>query len=261
MDLRLRRLNNQQRARVGSEAKRSAPLRHAGARRRFGARFRCSWREEACVYCTPVRSDSLRTLVPLLVALLLASLAPGAAPAASAAELPLGKANYAMVIAGLGASSTANWVRLGQYTFATDGTVSEQHWHWTQRDRVTRSSTGIEAAGCTSRDCVVQTANGYQSTGASQSLHGQYAVTGDTLRITWDDGQWEEWTLSSATDGALGTAEFAGSNAAWSARVPMSEIGALDHADLGWVGVAASLNQTTSQGALADDIGVFRILG
>ncbi|MEO3753455.1 hypothetical protein [Streptomyces sp. B6B3] len=318
---------------------------------------------------------SLRILVPLLAALLLMPLAPGAVPAASAAELPLGKANYAMAVGGLRTTSTQNWGRLGQYTFATDGTVSEQHWHWTQRERVTRSSIGIQAAGCTSRDCVVQTANGYQSTGASETLHGEYTVTGDTVRITWDGGLYEEWTLTPSADGALVTTELGdnnfgathgygnGSNAAWSARVPMSEIAALDHSALvhrydlwkttteqsepyidhgdgnpfwiqdwnvcdggqclgaesanpsqyyvapareptghrrdtlwhwvraladgrdewcytgnshvkpmiqviddngdfhGWVGVEASLNQTTSEGALADDIGVFRILG
>ncbi|NED93870.1 hypothetical protein G1H11_00890 [Phytoactinopolyspora alkaliphila] len=60
--------------------------------------------------------------------------------------------------------------------------------------------------------------------------------------MTWSgDGGWEEWTIASAADGALATLEFSGSsfgathgygygsNAAWSARMPMSTIAAADH--------------------------------
>lgn len=289
---------------------------------------------------------------------------------------PLGKQRFAIAVGGLRADSTQNWVRLGLYDFAADGTVSERHWHWSQRNRVRRAYTGFQASGCPSRDCDVQTAAGYQSTGASKTLEGTYTVSGDTLRVTWDGGQWEEWTLSESAGGALAAVEFAdsnfgvtygfgyGSNAGWDARVPMDQIAAGDHSALvhryhlwkttsdnqdpfidegdgnpfwvtdwttcgggqclgavtgenttqyyvapandptghrrdtlwgwrtanadgrgeycytgnshvkpmvqvvddngefhGWVGVEGSLNQTTDQGALADDIGVFRIIG
>jgi hypothetical protein len=166
------------------------------------------------------------------------------ASAAQAATLPLGKARFVVSVGGLSASSTTNWVRIGQYTFAADGTVSERHWHWSQRTRVTRAYTEFRASGCPSRDCVVQTAGGYQSTGASQTLNGTYTVTGDRLRVTWSGGQWEEWTLTSQAGGTLAGLSYAGSNfgathgfgygsnAAWDARASMAKIDAVDHTKL-----------------------------
>lgn len=182
------------------------------------------------------------TLVILAAAALLLSLLP--ASYASAAALPLGKQHFEFSVGGLNASSTTNWVRLGMYDFASDGTVSEQHWHWSQTDRVTRAGTGFTASGCPTRDCQVMTAGGYQSTAASQTLSGTYSITGDTLRVTWSNGQWEEWTLSSMADGALAQATFAGSNyganygfgygsnAAWSQRIPAATIAATDQTTL-----------------------------
>lgn len=180
----------------------------------------------------------LRISAALVLAAGLA-LAVGPPDPARAAGLPLGKAHYAVAVGGLSTSSTANWVRLGMYDFSTDGTVSERHYHWSQRTRVTRVNTDFLAAGCPTRDCVVKTAGGYQSTGAQQTLTGTYAVTGDRVRITWSGGQWEEFTLTSTDGGALADLELvgnnfgatygfgAGSNAAWSARVPMSRIAAV----------------------------------
>lgn len=161
--------------------------------------------------------------------------------AAKAEALPLGKQHFTVAVGGLDASSTSNWVRLGQYTFHDDGTVTETHWHWSQRIRVNRTYTGFVATNCPTRECNIQTAGGYQSTGASKTLSGTYTVAGDTLRVTWSGGIWEEWTVSSEADGALAELTFEGanytathgygygSNAAWSARVPMSTIAAADH--------------------------------
>lgn len=163
---------------------------------------------------------------------------------ASAAELPLGKHNFTVAIGGLSAESTTNWVRLGLYTFHPDGTVSETHWHWTQRVRVVRTYTGFMASGCPTRNCEVQTAGGYESTGASQTLQGTYDVSGDTVRITWSGGQWEEWTLQSRDSGTLVEASYLrsnfgatygfgyGSNAPWSERVSAADIAAVDHTSL-----------------------------
>lgn len=333
------------------------------------------------MFRTPARLPGVRVSMSSLFALavLVTTLIPVSSAASdteTAAGLPLGKPRFAVAVGGLRAESTANWVRLGQYDFAADGTVSERHWHWSQRDRVERAYTGIQASGCPSRDCNVQTAAGYQSTGATSTLEGEYTVSGDILRISWNTNQWwEEWKLTSKAGGALAEIEFLGSNfgathgfgygsqAAWNARVPMAEIAAADHDSFvhryhlwkttgdnpephidsgdgnpfwmrdwtacgsndlclggtttgtqyyfaaarepaghrrdtlwhwwtshadnrgeycytgnshvkpaiqivddngefhGWVGVEASLNQTTDQGALADDIGVYRIVG
>lgn len=191
------------------------------------------------------RRRAARFLAPaaslLLLLLLLGVLgAPAASHAAAAVELPLGKANYAIAVGGLNATSRTNWVRLGQYTFATDGTVSEQHWHWTQRTRVQRADTGFQAQNCVARNCSVLTAGGWQSTAASQTMSGTYTVTGSRLRIVWSNGLWEEWTLGPLASGALSNVELAGndfgatygfgngSNAAWNARISAATIAAID---------------------------------
>lgn len=162
------------------------------------------------------------------------------ATTAQAVALPLGKANFTIAVGGLRASSTENWVRLGQYTFTTNGTVSERHWHWSQRVRVVRSYTAYTAANCADRDCRVATAGGYESTGAAKTLTGSYTVSGSTLRVTWNGGQWEEWTLTAKAGGALANVELRGSNfgathgfgngsnGAWGARKPLSAIAATD---------------------------------
>lgn len=164
--------------------------------------------------------------------------------APSGPTLPLGKANFAVAIGELRTNSTKNWVRLGQYTFAADGTVSERHWHWSQRTRVNRSYTGFTASGCVARACNVQTAGGYHSTGASKTLSGTYRVSGTKLHIAWKDGDWEDWTLGSLADGSLASVELAGnnfgathgygngSNAGWSARASAATLVAVDHAKL-----------------------------
>ncbi|MFD0688178.1 hypothetical protein [Actinomadura fibrosa] len=188
---------------------------------------------------------------PLAVALLVMALLVAAPPVAAAADvragearLPLGKANYAVAIGGLNAGSTANWVRLGQYTFATDGTVAEQHWAWSQRTRVVRTSTGNLAEGCTERDCTVLTAAGWESAAAARRMTGHYAVHRDELLVWWGDGLWERWLLRPQARGRLGGIELVddnfgathgfgdGSNARWDARVPAAAVAAADHTRL-----------------------------
>jgi hypothetical protein len=186
-------------------------------------------------------------------AVLLAGVLPAAwavsAPSATSstaavAELPLGKRHFAIAVGGLRVDSVQNWVRLGLYDFAEDGTVTERHWHWSQRKRVVRSYTGFQASGCPSRDCEVQTGGGYESSTAPESLAGTYTVEGDRLRITWNGGLWEEWTLSERAGGALAAVEHVdnnfgmtygfgyGSNAGWDARVSAEQIAAIDHETL-----------------------------
>ncbi|MFC5744290.1 hypothetical protein [Actinomadura rugatobispora] len=169
------------------------------------------------------------------------AMAAGKPPDARPTRTPLGKSNFAIAMGGLRADSTANWVRLGQYTFSDDGTVSEQYWQWSQLTRTVRVSTGNAAAGCTERDCVVPTAAGWQSTEASLLLEGRYRVDGDRLHISWEDGQWEDWTLTSLAKGTLAGVELEGnslgathgfgngSNVSWTTRVPAAKVAAADH--------------------------------
>jgi hypothetical protein len=178
------------------------------------------------------------TLALLAVAVLATALLP--ASTAQAAALPLGKARFTIAVGGLKTSSLENWVRLGQYTFTADGKVSETHWHWSQKDRVVRTSTGVKASGCTSRDCYVMTGGGYESTGASATLSGTYTVSGSTLHVAWSGGQWEDWTLTPKANGALADVELAGdnfgathgfgagSNAAWDQRTSIASTASMD---------------------------------
>ncbi|WP_419992581.1 hypothetical protein [Streptomyces boninensis] len=180
----------------------------------------------------------IATLALLAVAAIMAAILPPSM--AQAAELPLGKANFTIAVGGLKATSTHNWVRLGSYTFTTDGKVTERHWHWSNDKRVKRTSTGFKASGCTARDCNVMTAGGWESTAASSTLSGTYAVAGDKLRVTWSDGKWEDWTLTSRSGGALANVELAGSsygvthgfgagsNWAWDKRVPVASLASAD---------------------------------
>jgi hypothetical protein len=70
-----------------------------------------------------------------------------------------------------------NWNRLATYSFSsTTNQVTESHWHWTQRVRVSRSYAGNMATACVARNCNVQTGNGFQSTSAPDHLTGTYTV-------------------------------------------------------------------------------------
>ncbi len=183
-----------------------------------------------------------RALILCAVTLLIS--APHGTSNAETARLPLEKTNFAVAIGGLDAASTTNWVRLGQYTFAADGTVSAQDWYWSQRIRVRRASTGVPAENCAGRDCTVLTAAGWQTTETAQEQRGTYTVANDSLNVTWTDGQHEDWKISSLAGGKLSGIELTGnnfgatlgfgngSNAPWTARVPATVIAAAQHAEL-----------------------------
>ncbi|MEU4480169.1 hypothetical protein AB0F68_19220 [Micromonospora sp. NPDC023966] len=149
---------------------------------------------------------------------LLGSGLPGAAAAASAADpaasnAPAGMHQFVVSIGEVRASVRTNWVRLATYTFTDTNEVVESHWHWSQRDRVTRSSTGVTAANCAARNCVVKTSNGFQNTAAPNTLHGTYTVDGPLLRVTWDGTTgWEEWTVSEPIPGKLARLAYVGNS-------------------------------------------------
>lgn len=163
---------------------------------------------------------------------------------AAQSEAPGGMYRFTVAIGGLKASSRTNWVRLGTYSFTASGQVTESHFHWSQRVRVTRSYTGVSAANCVARACQVQTAHGFQATSQPDHLAGSYTVTGSTLHIDWSGNGWEEWTVSQPISGKLtklaykassfgGTHGYGyGSNSAWTARASMAQVAAFDHTKL-----------------------------
>ncbi|GAA4901252.1 hypothetical protein LX16_0455 [Stackebrandtia albiflava] len=157
---------------------------------------------------------------------------------------PAGMNNFTVAVGRVDPGVRTNWQRLATYRFGTDGTVTEQHWHWTQSRRVKRSYTGVQASDCPARDCNIQTANGFQSSSAPKQLTGRYTVTGDVLRVEWTGDQWEEWRVSQPIAGKLAELTFLrsnfgathgygfGSRASLSDRATTAELAAIDHTDL-----------------------------
>lgn len=176
------------------------------------------------------------------VALALVGMAP--ATQAEEAALPGGMSRFTVAVGSLQTSVRTNWVRLATYSFAADGTVTESHFHWSQRKRVTRSSTGVPAKDCVARDCTAHTASGFQATSQPEHLSGTYTVSGSVLRVEWPGTGWEEWDLSEPIAGKLTKLTFRassygvthgygyGSNADWATRASMADIAAFDHSTL-----------------------------
>ncbi|MGW4794968.1 hypothetical protein ACWEPC_21410 [Nonomuraea sp. NPDC004297] len=168
------------------------------------------------------------------------------AAAVSATPLPGGKSTYVVSQGHLKAASQQNWLRLGTYRFAANGTASASQYLWWQRNPEARQSTGmVPDKGCTTkaggsasrpRMCRVLTAGGY--TGApDESRTGTYTVSGGVLTIRWKIAQaWtEQWTVHSSPDGKLARLDLKGSslathgygygsNAAISTRRAMSSV-------------------------------------
>lgn len=135
-----------------------------------------------------MRGTTRGVLVGVLV-VLLGLLAAGYSPPARAAALPGGKANWVAAVGGL-TSGTAyrNWVRLGYYQFAPDGTVVHNWWHWSQRDQPPRVRTGVDFECSTSTDvppeCDVLTGEGF--TGPPEGgFTGTFSVSGSALTVSW----------------------------------------------------------------------------
>lgn len=174
--------------------------------------------------------------------------APAAAPASAAAlaALPGGKSTYVVSQGHLKASSQQNWLRLGNYRFAANGTVSASLYLWWQRNPKARQRTGTrpdpscttKAGGSASkpRACEVLTAGGF--TGApDESRTGTYTVAGDVLTIRWKIAQkWtEQWNVRRSPDGKLARLDLKssslathgygyGSNASFGTRRAMTSV-------------------------------------
>ncbi|MEU0565061.1 hypothetical protein ABZ297_06665 [Nonomuraea sp. NPDC005983] len=178
--------------------------------------------------------------------LLLLTVAPSGPADASVAALPGGKATYVVSQGHLEAASQQNWVRLGSYRFAPDGTVTAALYLWWQRHPEARQRTGTTPdSGCTTkaggsgsrpRTCEVLTAGGF--TGApDESRTGTYTVSGNVVSIRWKIAQtWtEQWYVRPSPDGSLARLDLKhstlathgygyGSNATLATRRAMSSV-------------------------------------
>ncbi|MEU6740907.1 hypothetical protein [Streptosporangium sandarakinum] len=190
----------------------------------------------------------MRTAAAILSFVLAITVLPArpAIAAVSASPLPGGKTTYVISQGHLKAASQQNWVRLGSYRFAADGTVSAALYLWWQRHPKARQRTGtVPDPSCTTRAggvasrpraCEVLTAGGF--TGApDESRTGTYTVAGNVLTIRWKIAQtWtEQWYVRPSPDGRLARLDLKqstlathgygyGSNAALGTRRAMSSV-------------------------------------
>ncbi|MFF4617050.1 MULTISPECIES: hypothetical protein [Nonomuraea] len=180
------------------------------------------------------------------VLLLVAALFGPASPA-SAAALPGEKTNYVVSFGSLHEASGSNWVRLGTYTFTSNGRVRSDTWAWSQTAPAARVGTGTVPGGkcsgtsTTVRPCDIKTANGFL-TPATEVRAGSFTMHADAsgrqyVNIAWDQTAWrtEEWWVETAPDGTYARLTFKyarkfthgygyGSNAGLTVRRPMEAV-------------------------------------
>ncbi|MEU1389196.1 MULTISPECIES: hypothetical protein [unclassified Nonomuraea] len=148
-----------------------------------------------------------------------------AATRTAASALPGGKSTFVVSQGHLQAASRQNWVRLGTYRFAANGTVSAALYLWWQRFPKARQRTGtVPDPSCTTkaggvasrpRGCEVLTAGGYTG-GPSETRTGTYTLAGNVLTIRWKIAQtWtEQWYVRTSPDGRLARLDLKGSSLA-----------------------------------------------
>jgi hypothetical protein len=119
-----------------------------------------------------------------------ALLGPALASPSMSIELPGGKASWVVSVgelANIADNNSTNWVRLGYYSFATDGTVSSTHWSWAMDKKPLRVDTPVYSL-CTGSDvavCNIKTVAGFLAS-PTGGFRGNftYLPTGE-LRVTW----------------------------------------------------------------------------
>ncbi|MET7619276.1 hypothetical protein [Streptomyces sp. NPDC005408] len=124
----------------------------------------------------------------LAVFALFTSMLVSAGHAQAAAPLPGGKANWVVSVGHMDLASKnnyRNWVRLGYYTFNTNGTVATSYWNWSQRDQPVRVDAMKADCGGDVPTCAVRTVDGFAGN-PTGGFQGTFAYTGDgRLAVTW----------------------------------------------------------------------------
>ncbi|WP_436520931.1 hypothetical protein [Actinoplanes sp. HUAS TT8] len=126
--------------------------------------------------------------------LLTTGLVAASSTPANAAAMPGGRHIYTVALGHTANDGTA-WVRLAMYYFNTDSTVSESYWFWSSSQLVGATGTGITTQ-CSTHNCEVRTAPGFQPGVAAKVLTGTYAITDDQTTITWSGGTTETWKVT-----------------------------------------------------------------
>jgi hypothetical protein len=110
------------------------------------------------------------------------------APAQGAVALPGGKANWVVAVGGLNTEKVndyRDWVRLGYYVFADDGTVQHNLWTWNRHDEPLRVDTVMADCSGDVPDCAVKTVSGFTGS-PTGGFRGTFTPLADgRLQVRW----------------------------------------------------------------------------
>lgn len=146
----------------------------------------------------------------VLAASLCAQTALAPVSGAATTGLPGGRRTY--VIAMMDGKAKALAVRLASYQFATNGTVTETYWAWSQSGisgsgnaRWTKPSSGYRTTGCR-YTCPVRTPVGFQKGAKPHVFTGRWSMeSASVLAIRWSASYpVERWQLDTSRPGTVG---------------------------------------------------------
>jgi len=113
-------------------------------------------------------------------------------------------------------------VKIAQYTFATDGTVSQRYWTWKQDSvsgdgnaKYTKVPSGYVTQGCRFA-CPIRTPVGFQHGGAGLTGSGLWARRADgTISVSFPGRSLELWQVRTSASLASMVLSRAGGNRGW----------------------------------------------
>lgn len=134
--------------------------------------------------------------------------------------LPGGRPHY--VVATLTGRYNHLVVKLAQYTFRTDGTLSQRHWTWKQDSvtgdgnaRYTKVASGFTTQGCRFA-CPIRTPAGFQHGGNGLLTTGQWTRRVDgTVAVSFPGASTEVWQVRTGSALASLVLSRAGGNRGW----------------------------------------------
>ncbi len=158
----------------------------------------------------------------------------GARAAGVAMTLPGGRPNY--VVGTLTGTYNRLVVKIAEYTFRTDGTLSQRYWTWKQ-DSVTgdgnarymKPASGYTTQGCRYA-CPIRTPVGFQHGGTGLLGTGQWARRVDgTISIAFPGRSLEVWQVRTSPTLASLVLSRAGGNRGWGlgSNAPFSQAGTM----------------------------------
>lgn len=159
-----------------------------------------------------LRAWSTRRTVRIAVAIAVQTLVMSLlaeAPANAWYSLPGGRPSF--VVSAMAGPINAVSVRVAEYQFRKDGTVTQEYWGWRQnsisgKDQGywTKPSSGYKTQGCR-YTCSIRTPYGFQSGKDGTFRTGRFYVSPrNVLVITWSPTWVEKWRVNNSASGVTG---------------------------------------------------------